>query len=258
MNKKIILLLAILLLSSVESQAGPPYVTDDTETPPRNGWEINIPYTRTSASGIVETEEPLIDINYGLRDNVQLSAESPSAGISGTGTVSASGLGDTVVGSKWRFREETGSTPQLAVFPRVLIPTGNAERRLGAGSPQYVLPLVGQKSWGEWTSFGNIGYVIQTAQDTRNHWYYGIVMTKEITDRFTPGFEIYGNTPTDVGGQSLVGYNIGLQWTLNRYLNLLASAGHSLHGESTSTLYLGLQFVYEPRHNEEETETSRP
>ena len=256
--RRVLATLAVLALVSACARAGPPYVTDDPETPALHGWEINVPYARTTTSGVTQTEVPLFDINYGLRENLQMKVEVPVAGISGIGTGNGKGWGDTLIGPKWRFFDETKRRPQVAVYPQILIPTGNAARGLGAGKSAYYLPVLVEKNWGNWTSFGNVGYVIQNAGGARDYWYYGAALTKEVNRRLIFGAELFGNSPLDNSSRSLLGYSLGLEWKIAPHSNLLVSAGHDLRGDPTRLLYLGLQFEIESRRHHRERAARHP
>ena len=65
---------ACLLVLANLAEAGPPFVTDDPETPPPGGWEINIPFIIEHTAGRTEIDAPLFDLNYGLQ-SVQLKFE---------------------------------------------------------------------------------------------------------------------------------------------------------------------------------------
>lgn len=222
--------------------AGPPYVTDDPEIPPRQAWEINLAYELLQSSSPRTAEAPLLDINYGLNDAAQLSLEVPVERIGDQNGSKEVGPGDLVLGVKWRFLDETGRRPQLAFYPQVGVPTGSERRGLGAGSPSYVLPLIAEKSWGKWTAFTNVGWVRQSASATRDYMYYGAALTRELSHTMRIGAEVIGNGPTIPGASSDLGWNLGLEWQLGDCYTLLASGGHSVQGGAGTTLYLALQF----------------
>ena len=70
----------VLFLGSaaqVFAQGGPPLLTDDPGTPGNRNWEINIASTHFRSPGEREIEAPLLDINYGLGDRIQLKYELP-------------------------------------------------------------------------------------------------------------------------------------------------------------------------------------
>jgi hypothetical protein len=238
---------ATLLLASVivtpTAQAGPPFVTDDPETPSLHGWEINIPITLEHESGEQVLETPLFDINYGYRRNLQLKVEVALLNVRLDGDRTERGLSDTSVGVKWRFLEEDRHLPQMAVYPQVAIPTGDDRRGLGEGKPSYRLPLVVQKSWGPWTVFGNVGVVVQNWRGSRNFWFHGLTLVREVGPRLELGGEVYGNSPTDRDERSSLGFNLGGTWKVADATGVLFSAGRTFRGEAATTVFLGVQLL---------------
>jgi len=235
-----------LLLSVVVAtgaQAGPPFVTDDPETPPLHGWEINIPLSLEHETGESVIEAPVLDINYGLASNVQLMVEFAFLHSTPGGSRTEHGLSDTGVGVKWRFVEESPGAPQIAVYPKVVIPTGDSRRGLGEGKASWVLPLVAQKSWGAWTVFGNLGGVLQNRPGSRDFWFQGVTVVREVAPNVELGIEEYGNSPTDLDEPSSLGFNAGGAWTVGKAVNVLFSAGRTFQGEAATTAYLGIQLL---------------
>jgi hypothetical protein len=110
------LVLPILVAVAAHAQGGPPFRTDDPETPGNQHWEINFGWIgdRNPASGAYQV--PDFDINYGLGDRIQLKYEIPIA-IEETRPQPATptqpaqsgqvigGLGESLLGIKWRFYE---------------------------------------------------------------------------------------------------------------------------------------------------------
>jgi hypothetical protein len=239
--------LAVLLLGSVivaaAAQAGPPFVTDDPETPPLHGWEINIPITLEHESGEKVLQTPLFDINYGYRGNVQLKVEFALVNVRLDGDRTERGLSDTSVGVKWRFLEEDRLLPQMAVYPQVTLPTGDDQRGLGEGKPSYRLPLVVQKSWGRWTVFGNVGAALQSRPGSRDFWFHGLTVVREVSPSLELGVEEYGNSPTDRDERTSMGFNLGGIWKVADATGVLFSAGRTFRGEEATTVYLGIQVL---------------
>jgi hypothetical protein len=116
------LILPLLLASPLYAQGGPPFRTDDPETPGNQHWEINFGFIgdRNPASGAYQV--PDFDINYGLGDRIQLKYEIPIA-IEETRSQPANpttpavagnvigGLGESLLGIKWRFYEHHPKDP---------------------------------------------------------------------------------------------------------------------------------------------------
>jgi hypothetical protein len=240
---RLVALLTASVIIATAAQAGPPFVTDDPETPPLHGWEINIPFTLEHESGEQVFETPLFDINYGYRRNVQLKVEFALLNVRLDGYRTERGLSDTSVGVKWRFLEEDQHLPQMAVYPQVTLPTGDDQRGLGEGKPSYRLPLVVQKSWGPWTVFGNFGAVLQSRPGSRDFWFHGLTVLREVSPSLELGLEEYGNSPTDRDERSSLGFNSGAIWKVAESLNVLFSAGRTFRGEEATTVYLGIQVL---------------
>jgi hypothetical protein len=108
--------LPIFLTITANAQGGPPFRTDDPETPGNQRWEINFGWIgdRNPAAGAYQV--PDFDINYGLGDRIQLKYEIPIAieetrpepATSQSPAVSGrviGGLGESLLGVKWRFYE---------------------------------------------------------------------------------------------------------------------------------------------------------
>jgi hypothetical protein len=222
--------------------AGPPFVTDDPEPPPPGGWEINIPFILERTPGKTEMDAPLLDLNYGLPD-VQLKLEFPLKIAEDDKTGSSVGPGDILVGVKWRFLNNEDSHLQLGTYPQLLLSSGDRARGLGEGQPAFVLPLVAQKSWDKWTVYGNVGFWWQTAAETRNYFYAGAVLEREINERLTLGAELFGNSPKERGGRADVAFNLGGIWKLNEHVNLIFAGGRDIVGDTTAMGYIGLQLL---------------
>src|SRR5262249_57920992 len=87
--------------ASTFAQGGPPLITDDPDTPGPRHWEINLSMFRERTSHERVTEEPRLDLNYGVGRRIQLKLEAPWIGMT-TANGRANGLGDATAGVKWR------------------------------------------------------------------------------------------------------------------------------------------------------------
>lgn len=65
--------------SRVAAQAGPPFRSDDPETPGSGNWEIKFGFIgdRNPQAGAYDV--PNLDVNYGLENRIQLKYELPLA-----------------------------------------------------------------------------------------------------------------------------------------------------------------------------------
>jgi len=232
-----------LLLLGPTAWAGPPFVTDDPETPDLHSFEINIPVTLEQSPTEREVQAPLFDINYGYTPNVQLTLQFPYPLLHHAVGEGAWGIGDTELGYKWRFQEETPTRPQIALYPQIILPTGNAQQELGAGRPSYILELAFQKSWGRWKAFASPGYSLQTAEGSRAFWFGGLGLVREVSNDLELGGEVFGQTAGEDGGRSQMAYSLGGTWRLSDQRAILLSGGRSFRGERESRFYLGVQIT---------------
>ena len=217
-------------------------MTDDPELIPLGCWEIDVPFILQRTPGRTDLDAPFLGLNYGLPD-LQLTADIPIEVMSKDHDRPAAGVGDFLFGVKWRFFNDENSQLQLGFSPQLLVPTGNRARGLGEGQPAFVLPFLVEKSWANWTLYGNVGYWWQTAAETRNYVYAGAVLEREINERLTLGAELFGNFPQEQSGGSDVGFNIGGALKVTKHLNLLFSGGRDIVGDTKAMAYIGLQLL---------------
>jgi hypothetical protein len=112
-----VLLTMALACADSHAQGGPPFRTDDPETPGNKHWEINFGFIGDRNPGAGAYQVPDFDINYGLGDRLQLKYEIPIAieetrpqGAATGGSAAMpgqviGGLGESLLGIKWRFYE---------------------------------------------------------------------------------------------------------------------------------------------------------
>jgi len=224
--------------------AGPPFFTDDPVPVEWKHWEIFFAseYVRTvdNRSGTA----PLIDANYGVCPNVHVHVNLPAAFNRPAGGPTTYGYGDTELGVKFRFIQETEIRPQVAIYPAVDAPTGDSDRGLGNGKAQVFLPLWLQKSWGPWTTYGGGGYWINPGEGHKNWVYAGWVLQRDLSKMFTLGAELFHRTPDTVGGDSGTGFAGGGQINLGEHYHLLLSMGRDFSGPNHFTRYLALQWTF--------------
>jgi hypothetical protein len=122
----VLFLLALPALATLaHAQGGPPFRTDDPDTPGNKHWEINIGFIGDRNPQAGSYQVPDFDINYGLGDRIQLKYEIPIAiaeirAQPGTPDQPPTneqilvGLGGSNPGIKWRFYEHHQGSPWLS------------------------------------------------------------------------------------------------------------------------------------------------
>ena len=207
-----------LALSPLPSWAGPPYETDDPQLTEHGHWEI---YAFGSREGVADDFGGSygLDLNYGPVEDVQLTATLPVVYANGVGSVT----GDIELGIKYRFIHNEKSGIDVAIFPRVILPT--AGRGFGTGRVSFLLPVWAQKTIGPWAIFGGGGYTINPGVGQRNFALVSIAVTRALSSGFSLGIEASrtGANAIDARASSSVG--LGASLKLNDCLAMLVSGG---------------------------------
>lgn len=116
----------LLLFVAANAYAGPPFRTDDPIPVPYMHGELYLFSTGvidgTGTSGV----GPAIEFNYGVLPNTQFHIILPMAFDAPRGAASYAGYGDTEIGVKYRFVEQSEYVPDIGIFPLVEAPTGNS------------------------------------------------------------------------------------------------------------------------------------
>ncbi|MBA2920495.1 hypothetical protein GON01_02170 [Sphingomonas sp. MAH-20] len=222
--------------------AGPPYVTDDPQPTDLDHWEIYAFGAGQRAHGSWDGAAGL-DLNYGGLPGVQLTATLP-VDLSHDSSGTHAGGGDVELGVKYRFLHREAAGLDIAVFPRVILPT--ARRRFGTGRAQVLLPVWAEKDWGRWSLFGGGGYTINPGAGNRDFWQGGAALTRTVSERLSLGAEATLEGPDAVGGHAVAGLGVGGVFRLGGPFALLVSGGpiHEHHGPTGWRGYaaLGINF----------------
>lgn len=237
------LLLVLLGFASIATPAvaGPPYLTDDPATTDPGHWEV-------FAFGAVEGRRSSadtdlgIDFNYGLADDVQLTAtvplsfsHEPRAGWSG-------GAGDLEAGVKYRFLNAEKSGFSAAVFPRIVVPTA---AHSPDGKFRFFLPLWVQKDFAGGTSlFGGGGYMINPGSGNRNFWQAAVALSQELGETVSVGAEIALQGAEAVAEPAQTRASIGSVVQLSERCALLLSGGPTWADGVGYHAYFGLGFNF--------------
>lgn len=237
---------AVLVSVPLTAIAGPPFLTDDPEPVDYHHFEFYTFATTDKAPDGTTTQVPAFEFNFGAIPNVQLHIVVPYTfeSVPGQGTVS--GLGDTELGVKYRFVQETSGRPQIGIFPMAEIATGNASDGLGNGRTWYRLPLWIQKSYGPWTTYGGGGYALNAAPGMKNYPFGGWLVQRDFGEHLTLGGEIYSEGAQQSGGLWSTFYNVGGYVAPTQHFNILFSVGHTISGSPHAIAYFAFYWTGGP------------
>ncbi|HAT71379.1 MAG TPA: hypothetical protein DCS63_01005 [Elusimicrobia bacterium] len=163
---KIIIMLGILgfaavpPLSAGESEiCVEPIITEETMPTGLGKWELNLKfqYWRKDEADLNLWEVPAASLFYGISDRFSGEVTAPLLVRTENGERS-SGAGDSGLGFKWLFSEETVSAPAFVLGLEIGLPTGSEDRELGEGRVEYEPYLAFYKDLLWAIVQGNIGY----------------------------------------------------------------------------------------------------
>jgi hypothetical protein len=240
------LIVAALLSLSARAQGGPPYVTDDPETPGNGNWEINTAVTGAQNHQGWNLAVPDLDINYGWGAHLQLKVDVNWASVQTADSHRISGLGATDFGVKWRLLDQDKSGFSLSVYPQLstnLAPSSVA-RGLTADDRSLFVPVEVATEYGELRLTAELGpNFVERGPDA---WLAGVIAVHPCGPHLECGVELHG---TLMAGQLVPLVNIGLRWQIVKHAILLAAAGREFGSEAEDVdgfvFYCGIQLLSE-------------
>jgi hypothetical protein len=136
-------LLLILFGVGLSACAQQPFFTDDADVTTKRGFhfELSEQFSLLQDTAFPNQQQNALvyQLNYGLRDGLEISIDSPHLVIiNARQTISPRvpmGVGDTNLAVKWNFRQErdTSRWPALTMAFAVEVPTGDSSTQLGSG-----------------------------------------------------------------------------------------------------------------------------
>ncbi len=281
MRRLLYILVLILLIAGAalaRAQGGPPFITDDPGTPGNHHWEINFGWIADHNPGQSYYEIPDADMNYGWGDRIQLKYELPLAAGTNANNSTGVGLGESLLGIKWRyFEHHRAGEPKtdenllfsLGTYPQASInnPTGSAQRGIVEPGPQYYLPVEFTAQVGWLALNGEVGRWIGN-KNMPSQWGRGLIAGHEFSGRTELYTELYDlqaiNRIGDQPKQRAFTLDMGGRQTLDHagHIRLLFMGGRAIqevtrtNGEPSWIAYIGIQLLL--GHKEDETTDAKP
>ncbi len=225
-----------------QALAGPPFKTDDPQPVDHLHWEFYVASAQEFQKHETSATCPHFEVNYGVVANVQLHIVAP-LGYAHTEDGTHYGYSDTELGVKYRFLDETETSPQVGFFPLVELPTGDASKQLGSGKVQAYLPVWGQKSWGKFTTYAGGGLWYNPGAGQKNWLFSGWEAQYDFSEVLTLGGELYYQTADNEDATSSGGFDIGGFINVSDKHHILFSLGQTFSHAETVTGYIGYQLT---------------
>jgi len=215
------------------AQGNPPFYTDDAGTVEKKRWELDLGVsTEHARTGDRTWRVPSVDLGYGLTDEIEIDYGVPLLVVRPADESAKGGLGNSVVGAKWRFFEDTTTKFAVAVNPQVEFnnPTSSRRRGLVEKNTEFVLPLQVQKSFGEIETAFNFGRTFHARESGENDgWLAGVAAGRKVSERLQIGTELYGELARSFDRGFLL-LNVGAIYEIDENLSFSASIGRGVAG----------------------------
>lgn len=213
------------------SPQSPPLVIDDPGTPGCGQWEINVTFDIDSAKGEKHIEAPLLDINYGIGDNLQLKFEVPNQ-LDQLEKGTESGLGNGKLGVKYLFYSNPKTNIEVAFYPQVEIPTSHSEPGHEINLPLLLTKKIGETYLGDVIWAVNLGYNLTQNADAKNFISVASAIGAPLSKKLFIMGELaseqaLGSLPNQER-EALIVFNVGLKRSLGDKYSLYGSLGASL------------------------------
>jgi len=251
------------------AQGGPPFITDDPGTPGNKHWEINFGWIADHNPGNATYQTPDIDMNYGWGDRIQLKYELPMAVATDQNNTTRAGLGESLLGIKWRpyeyhrageAKSDENMLFSLGTYPQASInnPTSAVRRGIVENGPQYYLPMEATAKLGPIDFNGEVGHWFGNKL-TASRWGRGLIAGHEFSERLELYGEIYdlqdANRIGDAPKQRELTLDMGGRQSLNHgnTIRLLFMGGRGIQGSTRQNsepnwiAYLGVQILLGPK-----------
>lgn len=228
------LAVAIASLLNVPAWAGPPYISDDPQPTDYQHYEIYI-FGNGMAARDGASSSYGLDFNYGAAPDLQLTAVLPVEYDDPVSGARAGGVGNVELAAKYRFLHQTDTGWDVAVFPRLFLPS--ASSNVGDRHFSFLLPLWFEKDWDKWSTFGGGGCVLNQGGDAQNFCLMGWAVTRQVLPNLQLGVEIVHQTADTKGGRAISGVGAGLRYDFSEHYHWLAYAGPGIENAAQTDRY---------------------
>jgi hypothetical protein len=244
-------ILLSLAAGNALAQAGPPYQVDDPDPVPYHHFEAYIFSLSDSARtvGTAWQGPPSYEMNYGAAPRLQLHFVIPFVYYYAPGGVITHGIGDTELGAKLKFFDESKFLPETGIFPFVELPSGDASKGLGIGKTWYRLPLWLKKGFADdkWSLYAGGGETIVPQDGYRDFPFAGTLLQHKFTDKLVLGLELYGHgyegDPGTAPDRAVLA-DFGGYYAFTEHFQLLFAGGHSIVWSPETYTYLAAYWTW--------------
>ncbi len=232
--------------------AGPPLSIDDPGILDPGQWEIIVAGAGQWRDSGDFYELPVLDVSYGLSENVQASAVVTRVESRPEGESRRSDFGAAQVAAKWRFVNSGPFQAAVSVLYEFNVRNGAVDRGVVEDTDTWAIPLDVEYAFSAWRIGAELAYAGVRGEE--DEWGYGVAAYLPVGERVELLAEIAGATDRDWSDHSY-GYRLGADVAVSETFHVLISAGSGLEedfdggDELKFDAFLGLQWFLGPPGN---------
>lgn len=224
----------------------PPMQTDDTDTPGPGTWETNLVAHADLAGAARRIQMPNIDINYGSGDTLQFKYEVPYVLAKHlrdnefAQDLDAHGVGDSIVGVKYRFYDDKEAGLSFAIYPQIQFKTPGANKRVSEEPTTLILPVIVTREFERASITANAGL---EATESERRYFASFGVGTRVSDRVALLAEVVG-TNINAADEKHVALNVGVRRKISATQTLSAALGRDIYagGDQREQTYLTFAF----------------
>jgi hypothetical protein len=185
---------------------------------------------------------------YGLTPHLEIRWGLPGRMMqSGAGTSRLVGTTDQWLGACYRFHDQGGWLPDLALDYALKIPTANPAKGFGSGYTDHLLMFIASRDAGRThVDFNVVGTIAGATGGSDGAAQLGLALTRPIGSRFLGTIEAYGGPQPGTSDRYGAGL-VGGAWSVHPWLSLNAAYAHAYTaGAPRQQLILGFIYTIRP------------
>ena len=223
-----------LWILSPPALAIPPIVSGDVPTTEKGHSELFVGYLQSESGDTTAREVPFLELVYGLTVRQELTIETPLIFLDDT-TGTEGGLGDVVIGTKYRMVGQPDEDSGLSASLEVKLPTGDQDRGLSSGATDVDLRVRFGRQIRREVVYGNVGHTWvgeNRGEQLDNRWFVSGVWDHPAGSKVRLLSEVYFRTPSDPAGANRLAATIGIKWRVLPKQQCHLSIGSSLRAHA--------------------------
>lgn len=240
--------IAALLLFTSKAMATLPFLTDSAVPTAYKAYDIYFYSTFDKENIGKNFQIPALELDWGFAPNFEVDFNIPYIGFIPTNNKNNNqevwGISDLTTTVRYSLVNETAQHPQISFAPAYVWATGKNNNAF-FGNPRHSLelPILLQKTWGNWTTSIEGSYFINKGYNNKNFITAGCLFLHKLNENLSLGAEIFYLSPYNNSSHNTGLFNAGAIYTLHKNLDLSLGIGNSIFGDNTFITSLGMHLA---------------